>query len=61
MRLKGLKVVRKADGFFVVTPLYYSKRGGSRPDNYQARGGESALKVVGEVLADLVLEGVLSR
>ena len=57
MKLMGLRIKREVDSTYEVTPLYYSKRGGTRTAPAMRKVGMLLETVVGEVLAALSLRG----
>lgn len=61
MKLKGLKVTRKVDGVYTVTPLYHAKRRGTMSAHSLASRGKVLVAVVTDVLARLIARGDLKR
>lgn len=59
MRIKGIKVMKREDGTFVVTPLYWSKRGGTRQAFSMRERGGALVDVMASVLGKLVARGDL--
>ena len=59
MRLKGIKQVRQKDGSYVVTPLYFSKRGGAQTLSHLSQEGPSLLEAWGKLQVVLIERGDL--
>lgn len=57
MKLKGLKITRSHKGGYTVTPLFYSKRGGTRSATHLMKKGYKITEVVAEVVKALVARG----
>lgn len=60
-RLKGLRVQRKVEGDYVITPIFYSKRGGKQAATFLASRGAKVLSVAADVLAKLIARGNLKQ